>query len=100
MQSMIGWIEMSSRFRALSQELLATKEVDFSEETIVELGKLGVNSYIFFDYLQDLSKYVQEDEEGYLDLHDKEVENIWKCLLSMSTSKKQLMKSSISLELH
>jgi hypothetical protein len=100
MDSLMEWLTLSSLLKMMSKELLKTEEVDYSEDTIIELGKLGVNSHIFLDYLQDLKEVVVEDKDGYLDLREEELENIWKCLLSLATSRKALAKSSVSLEIH
>ena len=50
--------------------------------------------------MSSLDPFLEEDADGYLDLTEVEVANIWKCLTALSESKKELIKSSISLEVH
>lgn len=71
-----------------------------AEEVKVELCKLNVNSYIFENYLSELIGLVPGAKDGTLELHEEEVANIYKCVRSVMDSKKALVISNISLELH
>ena len=73
--------------------------MNISETIYQELNKLCVNSFIFRDFLDEL-KEVVEVKNGELELLEEEIANIWKCLLSLSESKKLLNEASLSLEVH
>ena len=91
---------MADRFSLITGDVLKDKECNLSEEVRIELAKLNVNSYLFREYMLSLDEFLQEDSEGYLMFTDTEIANIWKCLTALSASKKELLKSSISLEIH
>ena len=76
------------------------EKINLSESTLIELTKLNVNSFLFKEYMASIDPMLEEDKDGYLDLTDLEVSNIWKCLSSLTESKKVLLKSSISVEVH
>tara|TARA_R110001592_G_scaffold21067_7_gene85373 strand:- start:18372 stop:18692 length:321 start_codon:yes stop_codon:yes gene_type:complete len=94
------WQHLASTHNLISRETSKFDGLLLSEFTSVELQKTYVNSYLFSEYLNGLEPFLGETEEGHLDLTESEISNIWKCLLALSTSKKELCKSSISLELH
>ena len=96
-------------------KVFATQNLDFSNELIRqhlcdgtdvselvfhELQKLSVNSLIFRDYLEELEEVYSLSEEGSIDLSEEDVANVWKCLLSLTESKKLLKDASLSLEVH
>ena len=91
---------MAEQQSLISGEVMKFDQLQLSEHVQVELGKLNINSYLFKEYMQSLEPFLNEDESGYLDFTDTEIANIWKCLTALSNSKKELLKSSISLELH
>lgn len=91
---------MADRFSLISGNFFKDKECTLSEEVRIELAKLNVNSYLFREYMLSLEEFLEEDSEGYLMFTEGEIANIWKCLTALAASKKQLLKSSISLELH
>lgn len=76
------------------------ENMKISELVVHELQKVSVNSLIFRDFLDELSAVVEVDENGALILLEEDIANIWKCLLSISESKKYLLEASISLEIH
>ena len=94
------WKNIAKTSNIISREVPLIEEVLLSEFTKIELTKLNVNSYLFMDYLNELETFLEEGEDGYLNLTEVEISNIWKCLLAVTTSKKELYKSSISLEIH
>ena len=71
-----------------------------SESVFQELNKISVNAFIFKEFLDELKGVVQVGENGELNLEDEDISNIWKCLLTLSESKKFLLDVSLSLELH
>lgn len=91
--------EMSRTNKQIT-ECLLREDLKYSEEVRVELCKLNVNSYIFENYLSELIGMVPTAKDGTLELHEEEVTNIYKCVRSVMDSKKALMISNISLELH
>lgn len=91
---------MASQHSLVSGEVLKLEELKLSEHVQIELSKLNINSYLFKEYMSSLDPFLEEDADGYLDLTEVEVANIWKCLTALSESKKELIKSSISLEVH
>ena len=74
--------------------------VNISEVVLHELQKMSVNSLIFRDYLGELEDAYSLSEEGSIDLSEEDVANVWKCLLSLTESKKLLKDASLSLEVH
>ena len=76
------------------------KNMKMSELVVHELQKVSVNSLIFRNFLDELSAVVEVDDNGALILLEEDIANIWKCLLSISESKKYLLEASISLEMH
>tara|TARA_B100000035_G_C20990424_1_gene549882 strand:- start:916 stop:1260 length:345 start_codon:yes stop_codon:yes gene_type:complete len=70
-----------------------------SDETANELHKVNVNSFIFKNYIDDLRPVVSI-EDGKMKLEEEDIANIWKCLLTISESKKFLLDVSLSLETH
>ena len=91
---------MATEHNLISKEVLKFDELNYVNQVEAELNKLNVNSFLFIDYLDQLEPFLEKDENGYLDLTEGEIANIWKCLLALTNSKKELQKSSISLELH
>ena len=71
-----------------------------SETVFHELQKLSVNSLIFRDYLDELDQFYKLSKEGSIDLSEEDIANVWKCLLSLTESKKFLLEASYSLEVH
>jgi len=102
-ESFREWQQLASTHNLISKETCkfdGLHGILLSEFTLVELQKTYVNSYLFSEYLNELEPFLREAEDGHLDLTESEISNIWKCLLALTTSKKELYKSSISLELH
>ena len=96
------WRKWAVECLNFSKELLRAthcEEMNISETVYQELNKLCVNSFIFRDFLDEL-KEVVEVKNGELELLEEEIANIWKCLLSLSESKKLLNQASLSLEVH
>ena len=75
-------------------------KVSVSETVFHELQKLSVNSLIFRDYLDELDQFYKLSKEGSIDLSEADIANVWKCLLSLTESKKFLLEASYSLEVH
>ena len=75
-------------------------KVSVSEKVFHELQKLSVNSLIFRDYLDELDQFYKLSKEGSIDLSEADIANVWKCLLSLTESKKFLLEASYSLEVH
>jgi len=98
--SLQEWRKMATEHNLISKEVLKFDELNYVNQVEAELNKLNVNSFLFIDYLDQLEPFLEKDENGYLDLTEGEIANIWKCLLALTNSKKELQKSSISLELH
>jgi len=98
--SLQEWRKMATEHNLISKEVLKFDELNYVDQVEAELNKLSVNSFLFVDYLDQLEPFLEKDENGYLDLTEGEIANIWKCLLALTNSKKELQKSSISLELH
>lgn len=98
--SLQEWRKMATEHNLISKEVLKFDELNYVDQVEAELNKLSVNSFLFIDYLDQLEPFLEKDENGYLDLTEGEIANIWKCLLALTNSKKELQKSSISLELH
>lgn len=94
------WQKLASTYNLIAKEVSKFKDLSLTELTLVELQKTYVNSYLFSEYLSELEPFLEEGEGGHLDLTEPEISNIWKCLLALTTSKKELYKSSISLEIH
>ena len=97
------WKVYAIRHLGFSNELIRQYLCDglhTSEVVFHELQKLSVNSLIFRDYLQELEEHYYLSEEGSIDLSEEDVANVWKCLLSLSESKKLLKDASLSLEVH
>lgn len=94
------WQQLASTYNLIAKEVSKFEDLSLTELTLVELQKTYVNSYLFSEYLNELEPFLEEGEGGHLDLTESEISNIWKCLLALTTSKKELYKSSISLELH
>lgn len=94
------WKQTASQQSLISTEVAKIEELKLSEHVQIELGKLSINSYLFKEYMDSLEPFLEVDEDGYLDLTETEIANIWKCLTALSASKKELLKSSISLEVH
>lgn len=95
--------EMSRTNRQITECLMReclSGDLKYSEAVKIELCKLNVNSYIFENYLSELIGLVPSTKDGTLKLHEEEVANIYKCIRSVMDSKKALMISNISLELH
>ena len=101
--AIIGWRVYAVQNLDFSQELIKQHLCDdslISETVLHELQKLSVNSLIFRDYLDELHEAYELSTEGSIDLAEEDVANVWKCLLSLSESKKLLKEASFSLELH
>ena len=102
LDSIDSWRKLASDYITHSSEIMKSYSLgDFnlSESVMFELQKMNVNSIIFRDYLDDLKKVV-EVKDDKLTLSDQDIANVWKCLLSVSESKKYLLDASISLEIH
>jgi hypothetical protein len=94
------WQQLANTQNLIAREVSKFEGFLLTEATSVEIQKTYVNSYLFSEYLNELEPFLREAEDGHLDLTESEISNIWKCLLALTTSKKELYKSSISLELH
>ena len=94
------WQQLANTYNLVAREVSKFEGLLLAEKTSVEIQKTYVNSHLFSEYLNELEPFLEEGEGGHLDLSEAEISNIWKCLLALTTSKKELYKSSISLELH
>ena len=86
------WKQTASQQSLISTEVAKIEELKLSEHVQIELGKLSINSYLFKEYMDSLEPFLEVGEDGYLDLTEPEIANIWKCLTALSTSKKELLK--------
>jgi len=101
--ALVDWKELAVQYLGYSNELIRSHLCDdmkVTEVTAHELYKLSVNSLIFRDFLNELQEVVTIDEHGALHLTEEDIANVWKCLLSLSESKKFLLDTSLSLEKH
>ena len=97
------WKNLAVQSYTFSNELVKEclcEDMRVSEVVLHELYKLSVNSVIFREFLDELEEVVEVDKDGALDLTEEEIGNIWKCLLSLTESKKLLKDASLSLETH
>ena len=97
------WRKFAVQSYAYSNELVREhlcEDMRVSEVVLHELYKLSVNSMIFREFLDELEEVVEVDKSGILDLTEEDIGNIWKCLLSLTESKKLLKEASLSLETH
>ena len=103
LESLDEYLQLSDACRMISQEvssMITNDQLVASEETMIELAKLNVNSFIFTNYLEEIIINVDTDDDGYVKLFDGETKNIYKCVRSLLDSKVALLKSNISLEIH
>lgn len=94
---------MAIQYKMITDNLLkyvVSEDLKFTEEVVIEISKLNVNSYISQEYSEQILESTDEREDGSLDLYDDEMATVQSCLRSLIESKKVLLKSSISLELH
>ena len=97
------FVDLSMRYKSITDELIrliSKEEVVYPEETVVELTKLNVNAYITHDYVSGLLKIAKDKADGTLELFPAEEANVVKCVRSLMESKKSLLGSNISLEVH
>ncbi len=76
------------------------EEISYAEPVMVEVSRVGINSFIFKEYLDKIIGFVQPDVDGTVELTNEEVTNIFKCIKALADSKVKLLESSVSLELH
>ena len=96
-------MEMAVQYKMVTDNLLKytlSEDLKYAEEVVMEVSKLNVNSYISQNYSQQILDSANEREDGSLDLYDEEMITVQSCLRSLIESKKALLKSSISLEIH
>ena len=101
--ALVDWKDFAIQQLNCSNELIRSHLCDDMKVTEVithELYKSSVNSLIFRDFLNELQEVVTTDEDGALHLTEEDIANVWKCLLSLTESKKFLLDASLSLELH
>jgi len=94
---------MAIQYKMITDNLLkyvVSEDLKLTEEVVIEISKLNVNSYISQEYSEQILESTDEREDGSLDLYDDEMATVQSCLRSLIESKKVLLKSSISLELH
>jgi len=102
-QMIEDFVNLSLRYKSITDELIkfiTKEEVVYPEETVVELTKLNVNAYITHDYVSGLLKIAKDRTDGTLELLPAEEANVVKCVRSLIESKKSLLESNISLEVH
>jgi len=94
---------MSARYHGMTKMLIAhymCGDGKCSDFTLNEMQKLCVNSHIFLDYIKQMEKAIELDDQGFLDINETELANLWKCLMALAESRKSLLVSSISLSTH
>ena len=102
-QMIEDFVNLSKMYKSITDQLMkmiTSEEVTYPEETVVELTKLNVNAYITHDYVSGLLKISKEKADGTLELFPAEEANVVKCVRSLMESKKTLLESNISLEVH
>lgn len=102
--ALLDWRKYAVQHLNFSNELIKahlSEHVSYTETVVHELYKLSVNSLIFRDYLDELQSVMTvDDADGSMRLLEEDIANVWKCLLSLSESKKFLKVASLSLEEH
>ena len=101
--ALLDWRKFAVQHLNFSNELIETHtcgKIRYTETVVHELYKLSVNSFIFRDYLDELQSVITVDDDGAMHLQEEDIANVWKCLLSLSESKKFLKSASLSLEEH
>ena len=95
---------MAKKYKVISDQILNTTRdtnlLDYSQNVLVELAKVSVNSYIFLEYIDSNLNHADVLEDGTLDINDIEMSNVYKCVRSLIDSRIILLDSSISLETH
>ena len=76
------------------------EQISYEEPVLVEISRIGINSYIFEEYLDKIMGFIDPGPDGLVELNDDELANIYKCIKALSDSKLKLLESSISVELH
>ena len=102
-KSLIEFQKIASQYKAISDELcrmVIYESISYEESVLVEISRIGINSYIFNDFVGRILESVDPNEDGTLDLQEQEVSNIYKCVKALFDSKAKLLESSISMELH
>ena len=97
------WEDFARRHFNFSNELIREhlcEDMRVSESVLHELYKMSVNSLIFRDYLKELTDVVEVDKDGAMTLSEEDIANVWKCLQTLSESKKFLKDACLSLEVH
>ena len=101
-EALDDWQDWAVQCMTCSNEIIKdvlSEKVILSEDVSIELQKINVNCFIFKNYLDDLRPIV-EIKDNKIQLEEEDIANIWKCLLTISESKKFLLDASLSLELH
>ncbi len=93
----------ATQYKKISDHLcrmVIYEQISYEEPVLVEISRIGINSYIFEEYLDKIMGFVISGPDELMELNDAELENIYKCIKALSDSKLKLLESSISVELH
>lgn len=97
--------EMSERHQSLTGEIIdmiESEDLTLSDEVKLEVTKLNINTYLILDFVKQIKEAqdILQDKSGVLILRESEKSDVAKCVRTLVDAKKELLKSSISLELH
>lgn len=97
-------LEMSRQYYKITAELMRPdldSGLEYGDMIALELAKLNVNSHLSKEwFIELLSNFEDHEEDDVVMLYKTESEQLMKCVTALTESKKILISSSISLELH